>query len=108
MMEHFQTVFDYNNNHQNYNVGIILAGTNKFKVDFDKWVKYEHIGIPELNSRIFDWVILKRPAKEEMKEVARMNGLKDEAVLDKIVKECDNYRTLNFKVIGERIRHLKD
>jgi hypothetical protein len=37
-----------------------------------------------------------------------MNGLKDEAVLDKIVKECDNYRTLNFKVIGERIRHLKD
>lgn len=98
MMEWFQLIYD------SENCGLILSGTKKFKNDFDRWVKQSRLGIPELASRVDEWLILKEPPKEEMKKVALKNGVTDPALLTKLTNECNDYRKLSKKIINLRIK----
>lgn len=94
-MEHFQAVRDLTET----KVGIILSGTAKYKKDFESWVVQNLNGIPELNSRILDWIILKQPKKTELKSVAMKNGITDTEELAILVKTCDNFRSLYNEVL---------
>lgn len=102
MMEWFQLIYD------SENCGLILSGTKKFKNDFDGWDKQNRLGIPELASRVDEWVVLKEPTKEEMKKVAQKNGVTDPVVLTKLTNECSDYRKLSKKVIGLRIKQVNN
>lgn len=66
------------------------------------------MGIPELASRVDEWVVLKEPTKEEMKKVAQKNGVTDPVVLTKLTNECSDYRKLSKKVIGLRIKQVNN
>lgn len=64
------------------------------------------MGIPELASRVDEWLVLKEPTKEEMKKVAQKNGVTDPVTLTKLTNECSDYRKLSKKVIGLRIKQV--
>lgn len=100
MMEWFQLIYD------SENCGLVLSGTKKFKDDFDGWVRQNRLGVPELASRIDDWVILKEPTKEEMQKVAQKNGVSDSSVMGKLLNECKDYRRLTKKIIALRIKQV--
>lgn len=104
MMEFFQQVFDETSG----KTGLVLAGTQKFHKDFKDWAKKQKLGIPELDSRIREnWTILKEPSKEEMKIVAKKNGVSDESTLKVLLKGCTTYRQLNARIIDLRIEQVE-
>lgn len=60
------------------NLGIIMSGTDKFKKDFDRWVLKNHVGIPELNSRIYSWETIDLPSYDEKYQIIKANGVTNE------------------------------
>ncbi len=102
MMEWFQLIYD------SENCGLILSGTKKFKDDFEGWVRLNRLGVPELSSRIDEWVILKEPTKEEMRKVAQKNGVTDSTVMGKLLKECKDYRRLTKQIFKLRINQVNN
>ncbi len=102
-LEYFQSIFDANDG----KLGIVLSGAIKFSSDFKTWCDKEKDGIPELATRIEEWIYLKRPTPLELKSVAKTNGVHDTAVLNTIVKGCTNFRQLRSRVIKLRKDFLK-
>ncbi len=74
------------------NLGIIMSGTDKFKKDFDTWVKKNHVGIPELNSRIYSWEFIDLPSYDEKYQIIKANGITSEKVIKKIATESRDLR----------------
>ncbi|HEU5291808.1 MAG TPA: ATP-binding protein [Cyclobacteriaceae bacterium] len=102
-IEYLQSIFDANEG----KLGLVLSGTSKFSNDFKEWVRTEEQGIPELDTRIHEWVYLQRPSASELKSVASMNGITSAADLTQIAKGCNNFRTLRARVIDIRKEKLK-
>ena len=71
MCEYFQTIRDATDMH----VGIILSGTDVFKINMDGWCNKKYRGIPELNSRIYKWVEIPKPTENE-KYQRKCSGLR--------------------------------
>jgi len=84
--------------------GFIISGTTEFELDFQKWLRANKSGIAELKSRIIEWKKLDRPLAHELKAVAEKNGVKDRVELDRLAKECKDYRQLFHEVIKLRIQ----
>ncbi len=84
--------------------GIVISGTPEFELDFEKWLRNSKPGISELNSRIVDRRKLERPMPHEIKAVAEKNGVKDRAELERLAKECKDFRKLYQEVILLRIK----
>jgi hypothetical protein len=101
-VEHWQGVRDATQE----KVGIILAGTQKFKKDFERWVAKGSKGIPELNDRIIDWIILKNPSKRELQAVATRNGITSAEDLEMLTKKCISYRSLKHQIYKLRIKQF--
>jgi hypothetical protein len=81
----------------------VSFGESCIQTDFRKWVNAEKLGLSELDGRIHDWIVLKKPSTAEMEQVARMNGVTNEEKLKELTSQCFNYRTLNHRVIDYRI-----
>lgn len=99
MLEFFQSIRDSTE----LNTGIILSGTSVFKSSFDSWVEKRARGIPELNTRIFDWVELPKPTYSDLFQIATANGVSDKKEADLLAKNSGDYRTLKNKVLKSRI-----
>src|SRR5258708_6446628 len=103
MLEFIQQIRDASK----HNTGIILAGTIKFKMDMNKWVRNNVIGMPELYTRISDWTELQRPTRDEIYSICKANDVIDDDVIAGLVKKCKDFRTLANSIqlikLGEQI-----
>ncbi|HNC30532.1 MAG TPA: ATP-binding protein [Cyclobacteriaceae bacterium] len=84
------------------NLGIIMSGTEKFKKDFESWVSKNHIGIPELNSRIYSWEEIDFPSYHEKHQIIEANGINTASVIKKIAMESKDLRKVYQAVIELR------
>lgn len=95
MLQNFQVIRDSTEDH----VGIILAGTKKFEDDFDKWVKKDYIGIPELSSRVTSWYKLEPATRDEKIQIIKANGIHSPKDVKLIVDSSSDLRKLRQNVI---------
>ena len=103
MMEFFQPLRDETEN----NMGIILAGTSKFKEKMDKWKEKKELGIPELYTRITSWEKIPLPGRKERYQMAKQNGITNLDLLNEIADDSTNFRDVFKKVIEYRAIVLK-
>ncbi len=91
------------------NLGIILSGTDKFKTDFDAWVRKNHVGIPELNSRIYSWEFIDFPSFDEKYQIIKANGIANEKDIKRIATDSKDLRKVYQTVRELRYEcNLKD
>lgn len=84
------------------NLGIIMSGTDKFKKDFDGWVKKNHVGIPELNSRIYSWETIEVPSYDEKYQIVEANGVTNVKEIKRIATDSKDLRKVYQAVIELR------
>lgn len=103
MMEFFQPLRDETEN----NMGIILAGTSKFKEKMDRWKKKKELGIPELYTRITAWEEIPLPSRKERYLMAKQNGITNPELLNEIADTSTNFRDVYNSVVEYRATVLE-
>ena len=102
-MQHFQAIYDSCDR----KLGMILSGTEQFEKEFKRWVIRNVKGIPELDSRIMDWVNLSRPTSHEIESIAQANGVGDKMEIERLRKVCTTFRLLYHEILKTRIKNNK-
>lgn len=84
------------------NSGIILAGVEYFRTNLEKAVEKQKQGMPEFAGRIFAWVTMHRPARNEVKAICEANGLDNKEII-KDLGSVRDFRSLSNQIIGAKM-----
>lgn len=71
-----------------YSLGLVLAGTERFKTDFGKWEEQNKTCFQELCRRIGYWEAIERPERPAIKAIAERFGIKDTKAINYITKQA--------------------
>lgn len=74
--------------------GIVLAGTEKLKENFEEGVKQNYKGFRELNRRVGYWQPLYHPTASEVRYIANQHGITDKPALNWLIENTSDYGSL--------------
>ena len=77
--------------------GIVIAGPPYWRRTLLQWSDRGINGIPEVVSRIHDWVELEIPKGNEIKEIAKVYGITDKQAINEF-KNVRDFRALMHRI----------
>jgi len=89
--------------------GIVIAGPGYFHTNVQSWSESDVIGIPEFESRVYDWEYLAHPTKRETYALCKEYGIIDKKTQNQIFncKVPNNFRTIFNEIEKELERRAE-
>lgn len=79
-------------------LGIIFSGPSYYRKNMDRWALRGKQGIPELLTRIQNWLELGPPTAFELRKVCEAHGITEPEVMATMLTGTNDFRTLHNRI----------